>query len=422
MPLLQAPPNAGTSDAADRPPRPARRPAASADPALRRAGRWPAAALRRPRLRARGGARGLPAPARAAARAAGADTGGVPAPHLPPCSDRPLAQRRLAPGADRQPGRAARGRHHAHDAVGAGAGRGVAAAPGAPAGHDPGPARAQPRGLHPDPALPPAAGRGGRASGHLARHGGAPSGARAGRRAAAAAGAGLMMDGTVSPGRQAAAGDDAPRRAPIDEALAPYEEALRAQLPGLDEILAAAAARRQRGRQRKRLAAGGTALAVAVLVAWLDPASQTEQFATAVGQRATWTLQDGSELRLNTGSRVTSSLHLRSRRFTIEQGEASFAVAHAPWHGMAPRAERSFTVRARPVLGEDIGAVCNVRLRSADEALVTVLHGRVRVSRPLAEGEAARELASGDSLLGRPGGFDTPSAGEAAQAPASPDR
>lgn len=217
-----------------------------------------------------------------------------------------------------------------------------------------------------------------------------------------------------------AARPSAERRLPIDDALAPYEDALRAQLPSMDEILAAAA-RRRRGKQRQRaLAGGGTLAAVVAALLWLDPAYRTEQFATGVGERATWTLQDGSELRLNTATRVTQSLHLRSRRFTLERGEASFQVAHAPWRAVAPWAERSFSVRAGPVRVDDIGTIFNVRLLGPDAAQVTVLQGRVRVSRPDLppgqEPDTPRELATGESLVGHAQGYRVPGATAAAQA------
>lgn len=208
-----------------------------------------------------------------------------------------------------------------------------------------------------------------------------------------------------------------PRRLSVEEALAPFEEALRAQLPQPEEIIARAA-------QRRRVVRAGSAacllgLAAGILV-WLDPAYHTETVATATGERGHWTLPDGSELRLNTGSRVTVALHLRSRHLRLDQGEATFQVAHAPWHTAAAWAERSFTVQAGAIAVEDIGTVFNVRLQGdGDDATVTVLEGRVRVhgAQPAL---APVELGSGQHLRASAAGpLGTPEAADPAGAAAA---
>lgn len=185
---------------------------------------------------------------------------------------------------------------------------------------------------------------------------------------------------------------------PIDEALAPFADALRQHLPTPDEIEQAAARRAQLRRPRLR---GSGAVAGAVLLAlwWADPALQRQTLSSAVGERRDWQLADGTRVMLNTDSRVEVAQHLRSRRLVLAQGEASFDVAHAFWHGWAPWLQRTLTVRAGDVVVQDIGTVFGVH-RRADGADVTVLSGRVRVH----DGHGASvELGSGQRV--RAGGM-----------------
>lgn len=223
----------------------------------------------------------------------------------------------------------------------------------------------------------------------------------------------MPVDRSATAGRPRPPGPRSAHR-PIDEALAPFADLLRQQLPTPDEIEQTAAARRRVPRTAQRTAAA-TAAAVAALAAlavllWADPALQRQTLATAVGERSTTVLADGSEVRLNTGSRVEVAQHLRSRRLVLVAGEASFQVAHAPWHGIAAGLERPFTVRAGRAVVEDIGTVFNMR-RYGEEGQggqkgdagggqgtgVAVLQGRVRVHTVAGDAPPV-ELAAGESL------------------------
>lgn len=212
---------------------------------------------------------------------------------------------------------------------------------------------------------------------------------------------------------------------PIDDALAPFADLLRQHLPTPDEIEQAAAHRRH-ARTGLRGASAATLTAVALVAVaallWADPALQRQSLATAVGERSTVVLADGSELRLNTASRVEVAQHLRSRRLTLTAGEAAFNVAHTPWHAALPWLERPFTVAAGGVVVQDIGTVFTVRHEPSAagsdahsnsnsnsngngngnitvdvDTTVTVLQGRVRVHS--AAGNAAPvDLSAGQSL------------------------
>lgn len=152
-----------------------------------------------------------------------------------------------------------------------------------------------------------------------------------------------------------------------DDSLMLFEDGLRANLPGIDEIMQRAA-RRKRKTEKKVAAAALTLIAAGLL--WLDPVYRSEQLATATGERGTWALEDGSEVTLNTASTLRVDYHLRSRQLYLPEGEALFKVRHSHW--------RSFLVHAHMTRVEDIGTVFNVR-NTAGGAQVTVLEGSVEV-------------------------------------------
>lgn len=156
--------------------------------------------------------------------------------------------------------------------------------------------------------------------------------------------------------------------------LASFKDALIGHYPSKDALLKQARADSQR---RRRRAAGTTAAVVFALTtaAWtLDPAWQSSQIATRIGERTTWTLRDGSTIQLNTNSMAVVENHLRSQRILLKQGEARFTVSHG-W--------RKFVVQAGNTTILDIGTVFNVRHRPDDPARavdVAVLDGEVAVS------------------------------------------
>ncbi|GKT22395.1 FecR domain-containing protein [Acidovorax sp. SUPP3334] len=194
----------------------------------------------------------------------------------------------------------------------------------------------------------------------------------------------------AGPGARPTRGSGRRAHLPIDEALAPFAELLRQQLPTPEDIEQAAALRRERRRPgtKARTTGAATALAVAALAAvlWADPVLHRKTLATAVGERLALPLPDGSTVQLNSGAQVEVALHLRSRRLSLERGEAAFEVAHAPWRAAAPWLQRPFTVQAGNVAVQDIGTVFNIR-RDLGPAKghgtdITVQQGSVRVHGP----------------------------------------
>jgi transmembrane sensor len=105
-------------------------------------------------------------------------------------------------------------------------------------------------------------------------------------------------------------------------------------------------------------------------------------YETAVGQRTTVTLEDGSVLTLNTDSRV--SVHYKNgiRGVTLERGQALFKVAKDAAH--------PFVVTADGREVKALGTEFDVRL-SSTAIEVTLLEGRVAITRdaPAARGAVA---------------------------------
>jgi transmembrane sensor len=95
-------------------------------------------------------------------------------------------------------------------------------------------------------------------------------------------------------------------------------------------------------------------------------------YETAVGERKSFTLDDGSVLTLDTRSRVETRFSRGRRDLTLVAGQASFRVAHD--------ASRPFVVVAGDRQVTALGTVFDVRL-DGDDVRVVVVQGRVAVQR-----------------------------------------
>jgi len=112
---------------------------------------------------------------------------------------------------------------------------------------------------------------------------------------------------------------------------------------------------------------------VAVILggAWdLYRQKQETGFQTAIGERASVSLPDGSAFDLNTNSRVRVDYSQRARVILLERGEAFFKVAHDT--------RRPFWVRAGDSWVRAVGTAFNVYLRPTGPE-VTVSEGTVNV-------------------------------------------
>lgn len=107
---------------------------------------------------------------------------------------------------------------------------------------------------------------------------------------------------------------------------------------------------------------------------------------TAVGQRRTVTLSDGSSMELNTASQVTVRYAANARVVRLTRGEAHFTVASDP--------RRPFSVHAADRVVTAVGTAFTVQLRR-DAVEVTVAEGRVSLA---GSPPAAASTAPGISL------------------------
>ena len=138
-----------------------------------------------------------------------------------------------------------------------------------------------------------------------------------------------------------------------------------------------------------RLAVSG--LAAALLLAALLPllVSTPGQYATGIGEQLTLTLRDGTEVALNTNSRLAVDYTPEHRVVRLLQGEAHFTVEKNP--------QRPFIVYAGDGLVWAVGTAFNVRYTSA-VVDVTVTEGRVKVI-PDVPDDTAAALAQPQPLI-----------------------
>jgi transmembrane sensor len=110
-------------------------------------------------------------------------------------------------------------------------------------------------------------------------------------------------------------------------------------------------------------------LALQVSPSW--PAASSREFRTAVGERATVTLADGTLIQLNTNTVVRTRESLRRRAVDLVRGEAYFQVANNPG--------RPFVVSSVGKTVTALGTAFSVRAESHC-LTVTLLEGRVQVA------------------------------------------
>ena len=122
---------------------------------------------------------------------------------------------------------------------------------------------------------------------------------------------------------------------------------------------------------------------------------------TAVGQRNTVTLPDGSLVELNTASQVIVRYSANARVVQLTRGEAHFTVAS--------NRQRPFSVHVADSVVTAVGTAFTVQLRS-DAVEVTVAEGRVSLAEPQvaaeatsAEQDAPPALEAGQSAVLREG-------------------
>ena len=177
--------------------------------------------------------------------------------------------------------------------------------------------------------------------------------------------------------------ENKPQADPLDA----FSEALRARVASREALLAEGKAMTA---HRRKAAKAAKASLLSLLLAgglwWVDPAWQTEHVQVAVGATHELVLADGSQVLLDSGSRLLIERRLRSRQLELVEGQARFTVVHA---------DAPFIVRSQGVRVRDIGTVFDVR-SDARGVRVGVQEGAVEVGS--AHG-AVQQLTAGQHLL-----------------------
>jgi len=157
-----------------------------------------------------------------------------------------------------------------------------------------------------------------------------------------------------------------PRRHVID----PEEAGVSGSGSDANEAPSAAMIVPRRVWHRKALAAAAAVLFAVCVGTCLQVFWSGDRYSTPVGGVASIPLTDGSNITLNTASKVRVDLTTDERRIELEAGEAFFEVAHDP--------ARPFTV----VVGEQrvvaVGTKFSIR-RNHDDVRITVTEGAVRL-------------------------------------------
>jgi len=175
------------------------------------------------------------------------------------------------------------------------------------------------------------------------------------------------------------------------EALWSALESYPAELDPLLDWSALKNSKKAPSRYRKTLFAVAASIVVvlSLLLSMLKPA--TDYYQTGRGEQHLVELVDGTELRLNSLSRVVVSYNNKLRQVKIERGEAFFKVAKDP--------SRKFIVDTEKGLVEAIGTQFNVNLLQR-ALIVTVTEGEGLVSnyRKEAAERAAEIVVAGQQI------------------------
>lgn len=161
-------------------------------------------------------------------------------------------------------------------------------------------------------------------------------------------------------------------------------------LPNETSGVADLTARRERGVSRRWIVAGAVAAAAAAVVIVVGPLSgaKTESYATGPGETRLITLNDGTRINLNGGSRLTVQMSRGERRVQMANAEAAFDVAHA--------ANRPFIVEVGDREVRVVGTEFNISRREP-QTTVTVRRGVVEVL-ATTEDRAIDRLTAGRQL------------------------
>jgi transmembrane sensor len=144
------------------------------------------------------------------------------------------------------------------------------------------------------------------------------------------------------------------------------------------------------GRSRAVFAAGMAVLLIAGSLFFLPRLSRDQSFLTSIGEQREVALEDGSIVKLDTDSVLSTHYTRDARHIRLVRGQAYFTVAH--------NAERPFIVDAGPASVTATGTQFDVR-RTGDRTDVTLVQGGVDIR----SGDSISHLVSGQKLRVQPG-------------------
>lgn len=101
--------------------------------------------------------------------------------------------------------------------------------------------------------------------------------------------------------------------------------------------------------------------------------SQFQTFSTRVGEQASFTLSDGSQIQLNTNTEVEINYSTKLRQLTLVRGEAQFDVNHD--------INRPFTVIAGEKSFTALGTIFNIQKNDEQGLELVVTQGRVLIAK-----------------------------------------
>lgn len=159
---------------------------------------------------------------------------------------------------------------------------------------------------------------------------------------------------------------------------------------GLDALAPDVARLRRKPRKASRLKKGAAAalLLAALGIGWqMTPAGLFADYRTAVGERRTVALQDGSKVDLGAASALDVSFSAGERRVRLLAGEAFFTVTKD--------AARPFVVAAENGEVKVLGTAFDVKI--ADGVVVAVARNAVQVSAQIADQASGRAAAVPDA-------------------------
>lgn len=135
-----------------------------------------------------------------------------------------------------------------------------------------------------------------------------------------------------------------------------------------------------------RALAASLLLAATLGTAWYLSSGNADAYRTTIGSTDTIPLKDGSQVTLNSDSRIRVALNETERRIELDQGEAFFVVAKD--------STRPFTVVAGEKRIIAVGTKFSVR-REANDVRVVVTEGRVRLEEGADDKAPSTQLDAG---------------------------